>query len=326
MTPGTIARIVVVMFLWAVCFPLIVAGFAYAPHLTFAALRAFLAGAALLAAGIVLRRPWPRGARVWAALAGVGLGATSLGYLGMFMASEFVAPGIATVIANAQPLMAAALAAAMLGERLGRRGTAGLALGFAGIVLIAAPEILGTAAGAYGLGISYILLAALGITVSNVLIRAFADRLDPLMAMGAQLAIGGVPLLAGALLFEDPAAVDFSPRFLAILAGIALLGSSLAYALWSDILRSVELGRANAFSFLVPIFGLAMGAAFFGERFGWSAVAGIVLTLAGIVLTTTAPGAARRRAVAGAAPAAPGPCNVPPPAASVLHGRPDGRR
>lgn len=46
MTPGTIARIVVVMFLWAVCFPLIVAGFAYAPHLTFATLRAFRASAA----------------------------------------------------------------------------------------------------------------------------------------------------------------------------------------------------------------------------------------------------------------------------------------
>lgn len=46
MTPGTIARIVVVMFLWAVCFPLILAGFAHAPDRTFATLRAFRASAA----------------------------------------------------------------------------------------------------------------------------------------------------------------------------------------------------------------------------------------------------------------------------------------
>ncbi len=146
------AKILLVMFLWAICFPLIVAGSAHAPHLTFAALRALLAGAALLCAGIVLRRRWPRGRRVWLALSGVGLGATSLGFLGMFMASEFVSPGIATVIANAQPLMAAALAAVFLGEQLGWRGKVGLAMGFAGIILIAAPEMQTPAAGAMAWG------------------------------------------------------------------------------------------------------------------------------------------------------------------------------
>ena len=53
MRPSEISKIVLVMLLWAICFPLIVAGFSYAPHLTFAALRALIAGAALLA--------WPCG-------------------------------------------------------------------------------------------------------------------------------------------------------------------------------------------------------------------------------------------------------------------------
>ncbi|UFI06714.1 MULTISPECIES: DMT family transporter [Stappiaceae] len=275
------------MFLWAICFPLIVAGSAHAPHLTFAALRALLAGAALLCAGIVLRRRWPRGRRVWLALSGVGLGATSLGFLGMFMASEFVSPGIATVIANAQPLMAAALAAVFLGEQLGWRGKVGLAMGFAGIILIAAPEMQTPAAGAYGLGIGYILLAALGITVSNVLIRAIVERVDLLMAMGVQMLIGAVPLIGGAAVFEDPFAIAFTPQFLAILVGLALFGSALAYWLWSDILRTTELGRANSFAFLVPVFGLAMGSAFFGETLNWLAVLGIAATLAGIALANS---------------------------------------
>lgn len=287
MNPWAAARIVLVMFLWAVCFPLIVAGFAYAPHLTFAALRAFLAGGALIAAGLLLGRRWPRGARVWLTLAGVGLGATTLGYFGMFMASEFVSPGIATVLANAQPLMAAALAAAFLGERIGWRGKTGLAMGFAGILLIAAPQMQTPAAGAYGLGIAYILLAALGITFSNVLIRSIASRVDPLIAMGAQMLIGGVPLLGAALWLEDPFSVSFTPQFLLILTGISLFGSSLAYWLWSEILRTHELSRANVFAFLVPVFGLAMGTAFFGETLGWFAVSGIAVTLAGIALTNS---------------------------------------
>ena len=296
MTAGKVARIVTVMFLWAVCFPLITAGFAYAPHLTFAAMRAIVSGAALVVAGLALGRRWPRGGRVWLALTGVGLGATSLGYLGMFMGSEFVSPGIATVIANAQPLMAAALAGAFLRERLGWSGCLGLALGFGGIILIAAPQSLMPQAASYGLGIAYILLAALGVTVGNVLIRAIAGKTDALMAMGAQMLIGAVPLLGAALLLDDPSDIAFTPQFLAILVAISLFGSSLAYWLWSEILRTTELNRANAFTFLVPVFGLAMGAAFFGETLGWFEFAGITLTLGGIALTMFRGGAVTARA------------------------------
>ncbi len=278
------SRIVLVMFLWAICFPLITAGSVYAPHLTFAALRAFLAGAALIGLGLALRRPWPRGGRVWITLVGVGLGATSLGYLGMFMGSEFVLPGIATVLANTQPLLAAILAGLVLNERLGRVGWLGMGLGFAGIVLIALPRLLTAQSGDFASGVAYILMAALGITVSNVLIRSIAGRADPIMAMGAQLLIGGVPLLAGACVFDDSASVDWSTNFLLILAALSLFGSALVYWLWGTILATTELSHANAFSFLVPVFGLGMGAAFFGERLGWFEVAGIGLTLVGIAL------------------------------------------
>ena len=135
-----ISKITLVMLLWALCFPLITAGFAYAPHLTFATLRAFIAGAALFGLGLMLGRPVPRGLRIWGILFFVGLGATSLAYLGMFHAAEFVSPGIATVIANTQPLLAAILAGMFLNEHLDNIGKTGLALGFAGIILIAAPQ------------------------------------------------------------------------------------------------------------------------------------------------------------------------------------------
>src|SRR3546814_20237269 len=49
-------------------------------------------------------------------------------------------------------------------------------------------------------------------------------------------------------------------------------------------LEKVELNRANAFTFLVPIFGLAIGATLFGERLAWIQAAGVVLVLVGTVL------------------------------------------
>jgi drug/metabolite transporter (DMT)-like permease len=281
-----ISKIILVMFLWAICFPLIVAGFAYAPHLTFAALRAFLAGGALVAVGLLLGRRWPRGLRVWITLVFIGLGATSLAYLGMFHASEFVSPGIATVLANTQPLLAAVLAVMFLGENLDLRGKIGLALGFSGIVFIALPQLATSNAQSYLIGIGYILLAAFGISVSNVLIRRMAPQVDALMAMGAQLLIGGVPLAIGAFMLEDPRTVVWSYEFVLILAGISLFGSSLAYWLWNEILKKTELNRANVFSFLVPVFGLSMGALFFNERIGWFEAIGIGLSLAGIAIAS----------------------------------------
>jgi drug/metabolite transporter (DMT)-like permease len=283
------SKIVLVMFLWAICFPLIVAGFAYAPHLTFAALRAFVAGSALVAVGLLLGRRWPRGLQVWVTLVFVGLGATSLAFLGMFRASEFVSPGIATVIANTQPLLAAVLASLFLGEHLDRRGKIGLALGYSGIVVIVLPQLATVNADSYLAGVGYILLAAFGISVSNVLIRRIAPKVDALMAMGTQLLIGGVPLAVGAFMLEDPGTVIWSYEFVLILAGLALFGSALGYWLWSDILKKTELNRANAFSFLVPMFGLSLGALFFNERIGWFEITGIGLSLVGIAMASGTP-------------------------------------
>lgn len=286
MTIVTIAQIILVMLLWAACFPLITAGIEFAPHLTFAALRAILAGLTLTALALALRRPLPKEGRVWAMVAVVGLGATSLGFLGMFHAAEFVSPGIATVIANTQPLMAAGLAGIVLNERLTAHGKAGLALGFVGILVIVSPQLLSEGQNNYILGVAYIVLAALGITVSNVLIKRIAGNVDALMAMGLQMLIGSIPLILGAWAMEEPTAIRWSFTFVAALLGLSLFGTALVYWLWFSVLEKAPLNRANAFSFLIPIFGLTIGALFYGESLGWSQLIGIALTVLGVGLVT----------------------------------------
>ena len=79
-------------------------------------------------------------------------------------------------------------------------------------------------------------------------------------------------------------AVTWNAPFILSLLGLALPGTALAYWLWYRVLGEVELNRANAFSFLVPIFGLAMGVLFYQESIGFLTAGGIVLTVLGIVL------------------------------------------
>lgn len=286
MTVRTIAQIIFVMLLWAACYPLITIGIEFAPHLTFAALRAILAGLALTGLAIALRRPLPRGRRVWAMIAVIGVGATSLGFLGMFHAAEFVSPGIATVIANTQPLLAAVLAGLVLNERLTPLGKLGLILGFVGILVIASPQFFAGGQASYLIGIVYIILAAFGITISNVVIKRIAGEVDVLMAMGLQMLIGSLPLVIAAWSLEDPTSIQWSFTFVGALIVLSLFGSALVYWLWFSILQKAQLNRANAFSFLIPIFGLTMGALFFDEPLGWPQLVGIALAILGVGLVT----------------------------------------
>lgn len=274
------------MLLWAACFPFILAGLEFAPHLTFASLRAILAGSTLTLLALALRKPMPREPRVWAMLTIVGLGATSLGFLGMFHAAEFISPGIATVVANTQPLLAAALAGIVLNERLTAQGKAGLILGFLGILVIAAPRLFSGAQENYIIGLAYIILAALGITVSNVLIKRIAGNVDALMAMGLQMLIGSIPLALGAWVMEEPATIQWSITFIWALLGLSLFGTALVYWLWFSVLEKTPLNQANAFSFLIPIFGLTISALFYGETLGWPQLVGIALTILGVGLVT----------------------------------------
>ncbi len=245
-----------------------------------------MAGLILLGLALALRRPLPRGGKVWITLAVIGFGATSLGYFGMFHAAEFVSPGIATVIGNTQPLMAAGLAGVVLGERLTNWGKYGMVLGFLGIVVIAAPRLFAGGQESYLNGVAYIILAALGITVSNVMLKRIADTVDPLMAIGVQLLIGSIPLAVIAAVTEDISLVQWSPGFLFALIGLAVFGSALVYVIWISVLVEVPLSKANAFSFLVPVFGLTMGLLFYGESLGWPELIGSCLALAGVMIVT----------------------------------------
>ena len=295
MTIYSVLRLLAVMVLWAACFPLITIGLDLAPHLAFAALRAALAGLCLIALGALCGRSIPVGGRSWILIVVVGLGATSMGFVGMFHAAEFVSPGLATVIANVQPIIAAVLAHVFLGERLKAIGKIGLAVGLAGIAVIALPGLAADHIQGYSLGIAYVVLAATGVSVGNVAIKRLTGQVDPVMAMGFQLLIGAVSLALLSMSTEDVSSLAWSMDFLFVLVALSVLGSSLAFWLWFEALEQVSLNRANAFTFLVPIFGLMIGAAFFSERLEAVQIVGVVLVLSGILLVQRDAGSIVRR-------------------------------
>lgn len=277
----TVLLLILVAFLWALCFPFINLGLSSAPPLKFAGLRALIAGAAVLLLAFGLRRPLPRGRRVWLGLVVVGMGATALGFVGMFVGGARVAPGPATVIENTQPLIATALAWLLLGESLGRRQSIGLLLGFTGILVISVPLFLVSESSSAS-GIAILLLGSLGVSVGNVVLKSLAGKVDVLMAVGWQLLIGSIPLLVAGQLFEYQQAVRWDFIFLFVLLTLSLLGTATASMLWFFLLRRAALGRLNTFTFLTPVFGLLLGFLLFGERLAVTEILGTALALIGV--------------------------------------------
>lgn len=298
---GRLALVGVLALAYAGCYSAIKAGLAFAPPLRFAGLRALLAGATLLAVvalrGRALLPPW----RLWGVVLIVAAVGTSLAYGAMFLSPGRTGAGIASVLGNTTPLMSIALAAALLGEPVTRDKAVALVLGFAGAALIAYPALAGSAV--YGAaGVALPLVAAAGSATESVVIKR-ADVGGAFLRVAAwQYVLGSLPLFALSAWLERGRPTDWTPRFLALLAFVALVGTVFATALWYWLLQRDEVGRLSLLLFLVPVFGLALAVVLFGERFGARTMLGVLVALGGTAIAARGPRAAMRRDTA--APAA----------------------
>ncbi|WP_444679433.1 DMT family transporter [Halomonas sp. E19] len=200
----------------------------------------------------------------------------------MFLGAGKLTSGIATVLANVQPLIAAVLAYWYLKEVLSRRMLAGLLIGFVGVVVIALPGLdpsVGRLEGAL-----YVLAGALGTAVGNVLLKRRSRGGDLWLPMGLQLMIGAAFLAAGSMAMGEEWAIRWSWTFASTLFALSVPATALMVVLWYALLARAPLTRLNPVTFLTPAFGLLIGILMLGERFSAIELTGVAITLLGLAL------------------------------------------
>ena len=269
------------MLLWAICYPLITLSLPYAPIMLTAFLRAALAGTILIVLAKLLGRSMPKGLTVWMHIIVIGLTATSIGFWGMFYAGSLISPGLATVITNTQPMIAAVLGWYFLDERLSKTSAVGIIAGFIGILIISVETVLVENSQVI-VGIFYILIAATGVAISNVLLKKLSNKADILYTVGFQLLIGAIPLGLLTVNLPDNYQIPLNLSYLSVLLALALLGTALPYILWFWLMDKAPLYKLNVFSFLTPIFGLILGSVYFSESlslYQWGGVFIIVVAI-----------------------------------------------
>ena len=277
-----VLQILMVILLWAICYPLITTGLTAFSPFHFAALRSFLAGLSLIVVAYILKRSLLPEKAIWPVLVLVSLTFTGLGFTGMFLAGGRVSPGLATVIANIQPLLAALLGYFLLTERLTKIKGLALFIGFMGIVIISFTGLIEFSINSTPYGIGLVLLGATGVAIGNVLLKIIADRVDPLIAMAWVLLLGAIPLAMAAAVFEDVNEINWSPGSIIDLLILSIPGTALAFFWWLELLRETDLNELNAYTFLTPVFALLIGLLFYSERllmFEWLGVSVIVFAI-----------------------------------------------
>jgi len=252
---------------------------AEAPPLLSLAIRFACSGGLALILGWAMGQSLRLNAAQWKMVVVFGLCQNAL-YLGLyFVAMQTVPASVAAITASTMPLMVALLSRLVLGQRLGRLGTTGLVLGFAGVALILGQRLT---AGADLHGLALCAGGVLALAVATLSMRGASAGGNLMMVVGLQMLVGALAVaIVGGL--TETWDVTWTPRLAVALAYTTLIPGLAATFAWFVLVARIGAVEASAFHFLNPVFGTAMAAILLGESFGLTDAAGVAIVAAGIL-------------------------------------------
>jgi drug/metabolite transporter (DMT)-like permease len=273
--------------LWSTGFVGAKYGLPYAEPFTFLLWRFMIVALLLLVAAFALRAPWPatRAEFGHIAVAGVLVHAAYLG--GVFSAiHQGVSAGEVALIAGLQPVLTAAVAGPLLGERVSARQWAGFVLGFLGVMLVVSNRLAPGDAGTIGYLSAFLALA--GITAGTLYQKRFCSHMD--LRSGAVIQFSASAVLMAVLApLTESMVVNWSGEFIFSLAWLVLVLSLGAISLLYLLIRHGEAARVTSMFYLVPPVTALMANALFGERLGVVALVGMGLVVIGVALVVVRP-------------------------------------
>ena len=251
-------------------------------------------GTALLfaLAAFLARAAWPTGRDLGkhllagALLQGVYLGA------GYWAVAQGLSAGVMALLGALQPLLTAAVAVPLFGERLSRRGWAGMGLGLAGVVLVLQPKLSAAAPHASRIAhgnapnwlvVAVSILAIGAITAGTLFQKTSLARADIRSASAVQNFGAAVVAAVLALALGEHRWIAAPTLWGSLAWGILMLsGISVTLLVW--MVRRGDAARATALMFLAPPLAAIEGYIGFGETLLTVQIAGFVVALLGVLL------------------------------------------
>ncbi|MBO1334191.1 DMT family transporter [Streptomyces sp. VRA16 Mangrove soil] len=294
----TVGAVSFTVLAWASAFVAIrSAGGAYSPGAL--ALGRLLAASVVLVVLVLVRGEGlpPRGA--WRGIVVSGL-VWFAGYMvALNWGERLVDAGTAALLVNVGPILMALLAARLLGEALPPRLLAGMAVSFAGAVVVGLSMSAGSAGSSRDggstslLGVVLCLLAAVAYAVGVVAQKPALSHGSPLQVTAFSCLIGTVACLPfSGQLFSEVADAPASATLNMLYLGV--VPTALAFTTWTYALARTPAGKMGATTYAVPAIVVLLSWLFLDEVPGWLTLLGGVLCLAGVAVSRSRARAASR--------------------------------
>ena len=220
-----------------------------------------------------------------------GILAFGASYALVYEAEGRVASAIVAVAFASMALMNLIMFRVVERQTAARTVWIGAGLGALGVVVISGGELLGADLGISGM-IGIVL--ALGASVASTAGNYFAWKgqgagMNVLPGTAWAMAYGVAGLALVGLLAGVEWTIDLSPAYVGSLLYLSIFGSVVAFGLYLNLGRSHGYTLASYIGALTPVIATVISLVFEGARFQWTALAGLILVIAGQVLVIRAP-------------------------------------
>lgn len=197
---------------------------------------------------------------------------------------QHISSGLASILNSTTTLWIAVLIYwVMPSERPTLLNYAGVVVGFAGVVVLVTPELISGGLGGSFLGAVAVILAAVSYAANALYQRRKMRHVSVMeISIGQLIAtvIFAIPIAAPTL-----PSMHVAPISLGAVVALGAGGTGIAYLLYYYVMNSLGAVRASGVTLLVPVTAVVWGAVLLGERVTVPIVGGMVVILAGIVLT-----------------------------------------
>ena len=195
---------------------------------------------------------------------------------------QFITSSLAAILNSTTPLFTVLIAAAVLeSEALSAMRLAGVALGFAGVGVIVGFETTGSIE-----GIVAVTVASLSYAAGFVYTRRHLSGRDlpPLTLPATQLLISAMLTLPWFLVDVVRTPPTLTLDATASTLALGLLGTGWAYVLYYRLIADIGATSSSFVTYLIPIFGIGLGALVLNEHLGLNTLVGAALVIGGIAL------------------------------------------
>jgi drug/metabolite transporter (DMT)-like permease len=226
----------------------------------------------------------------------VGVLLLSIGNAFVMWAEKTIPSGIAALIVATVPLWLTLFDGWRRGgQAWTRRIWAGTLVGLLGVALVARPT--GGVASGHWAGIVGLQVGALSWTMGLLYAQSVTRRLPLFTASAVEMLAGSVVLFLESRLFgEDLGAfTSASSVTWASLAYLAVFGSLVGFTAFAYCLNELPASTVGTYAYVNPVVAVVLGAVILGERLYPSLLAGALLILLAVLLSTTGRPGARVR-------------------------------